>query len=86
LGLVELPIYGMPNGDRLVVPRVLARTHLIARNVVAVPDGYMVEAEEEGNVAEIDPDRAVLAEQSQRLTRNESRNISRLLAFQRTSL
>ena len=39
LGLVELPIYGMPNGDRLVVPRVLARTHLIARNVVMVPDG-----------------------------------------------
>ena len=66
LGLVELPIYGMPNGDRLVVPRVLARTHLIARNVVAVPDGYMVEAEDEGNVAEIDPDRAVHAEQSQR--------------------
>jgi hypothetical protein len=66
LGLVELPIYGMPNGDRLVVPRVLARTHLIARNVVAVPDGYMVEAEDEENVAEIDPDRAALAEQSQR--------------------
>jgi hypothetical protein len=66
LGLVELPIYGMPNGDRLVVPRVLARTHLIARNVVAVPDGYMVEAEDGGSVAEIDPDRAVPAEQSQR--------------------
>jgi hypothetical protein len=66
LGLVELPIYGMPNGDRLVAPRVLTRTHLIARNVVAVPDGYMVEAEDGGNVAEIDPDRAALAEQSQR--------------------
>ena len=66
LGLVELPIYCMPNGDRLVVPRVLARTHLIERNVVAVPDGYMVEAEDGGSVAEIDPDRAVLAEQSQR--------------------
>jgi hypothetical protein len=66
LGLVELPIYAMPNGDRLVVPRVLARTHLIARNVVAVPAGYMVEAEDEGDVAEINPDRAALAEQSQR--------------------
>ena len=66
LGLVELPIYALPNGDRLVVPRVLARTHLIARNVVAVPDGYMVEPEDEGNVAGINPDRAVLAEQSQR--------------------
>jgi hypothetical protein len=66
LGLVELPIYGMPNGDRLVAPRVLARTHLIARNVVAVPDGYVVEAEDGGSGAEIDPDRAVLAEQSHR--------------------
>jgi hypothetical protein len=66
LGLVELPIYGMPNGDRLVAPRVLARTHLIARNVVAVPDGYMVEAEDGGSIAEIDPERSELAEQSQR--------------------
>lgn len=66
LGLVELPIYGMPNGDRLVVPRVLARTHLIARNVVAVPDGYMVEAEDGGSIAETDPERSELAEQSQR--------------------
>src|SRR6202043_1333726 len=40
LGLVELPIYFMPNGDRLVVPRVLARTTIVTRNVVAVPDGY----------------------------------------------
>src|SRR3954471_18415317 len=35
LGLVELPIYVMPNGDRLVAPRVLARTTTIARTVVA---------------------------------------------------
>ena len=66
LGLVELPIYVMPNGDRLVVPRVVARTHLIARNVVAVPDGYMVEADDGESVAEIDPDRAALGDQSQR--------------------
>ena len=37
LGLVEMPIYEMPNGDRLVAPRVLARTVLVTRNVVAVP-------------------------------------------------
>ena len=66
LGMVELPIYLIPNGDRLVAPRVLARTVLVTRNVVAVPDGYMVEAEDEGDVGEIDPDRAALAEQSQR--------------------
>ena len=43
LGLVELPIYFMPNGDRLVAPRVLARTTIVTRNVVALPDGYVVE-------------------------------------------
>jgi hypothetical protein len=67
LGLVELPIYVMPNGDRLVAPRVLARTALITRNVVAVPDGYALdEVEDATSVAEIDPDRTELAEQSKR--------------------
>jgi hypothetical protein len=47
LGLVEMPIYNMPNGDRLVAPRVLARTVLVTRNVVAAPDGYTVEPTEE---------------------------------------
>jgi hypothetical protein len=65
LGLVELPIYVMPNGDRLVAPRVLARTALVIRNVVAVPDGYAVdEVEDPTSVAEIDPERTKLAEQS----------------------
>ena len=70
LGLVELPIYVMPNGDRLVTPRVLARTALVTRNVVAVPDGYSVdEAEDPTGVAEIDPDRTALGDQSQRFWR-----------------
>ena len=47
LGLVEMPIYGMPNGDRLA-PRVLARTALVTRNVVgALPDGYTLDPAEE---------------------------------------
>jgi hypothetical protein len=46
LGLVELPIYLMPNGDRLVAPRVLARTTIVTRNVVAVPDGYALQEAE----------------------------------------
>src|SRR5260370_7716919 len=57
----------MPNRDRLVAPRVLARTALITRNVVAVPDGYSVdEAEDPTSVAEIDPERTALGDQSQR--------------------
>ena len=67
LGLVELPIYVMPNGDRLVAPRVLARTALVTRNVVAVPDGYAVdETEDPTGGAEIDPERTALGDQSQR--------------------
>jgi hypothetical protein len=54
LGLVDLPIYVMPNGDRLVAPRVLARTTLITRHVVAVPGGY--EVDEAEGVGEIDPE------------------------------
>ena len=71
LGLVEMPIYAMPNGDRgdrLVAPRVLARTAVVTRNVVAVPEGYTIEeAEDPAIVAEIDPERTALGDQSQRL-------------------
>jgi hypothetical protein len=42
LGLVELPIFVAPSGERLVVPRVLARTHQITRTVVAAPEGMSV--------------------------------------------
>jgi hypothetical protein len=67
LGLVELPIYNMPNGDRLVVPRVLARTTIITRNVVALPDGYIVEqAEDAASAVEIDPDRKMIGDAQQR--------------------
>jgi hypothetical protein len=61
LGLVELPIYVTPNGDRLVAPRVLARTALVTRNFVAVPDGYSVD-EDPASVAEIDPERTALGD------------------------
>jgi hypothetical protein len=45
LGLVELPIYRLPDGSRLVVPRILARTHVITRTVVALPDGMALQAD-----------------------------------------
>jgi hypothetical protein len=67
LGLVELPIYMMPNGDRLVAPRVLARTTIVTRNVVALPDGYAIEeAEDPTNVEESDPERSALGDEQQR--------------------
>lgn len=42
LGLVELPIFVMPNGERLVAPRVLARTEMVVRTVIAAPEGMQV--------------------------------------------
>lgn len=56
LGLVELPIFEAPNGDRIVMPRILARTHVIRREVVAIPDGYrLVDQEAQGDSPEPDP-------------------------------
>lgn len=54
LGLVELPIFVMPNGDRLVAPRVLARTETLIRTVVAVPEGMVVldDAQSSDTIAE----------------------------------
>jgi hypothetical protein len=43
LGLVEMPIYSAPDGGRIIVPRVLARTQTIVRTVVAVPEGHIVQ-------------------------------------------
>ena len=53
LGLIELPIYQMPHGGRIVVPRVLARTTLITREVVAIPEGYVIR---DGGSSDSDPD------------------------------
>ena len=52
LGLIEMPIYAMPNGGRLVTPRVLARTTLIAREVVAMPPGMMLRSDAPIDAAE----------------------------------
>ena len=66
LGLVELPIYIMPDGGRLVAPRILARTTLISRTVVALPDGYVLqESEDIPMTGEVDPDRSALADEQQ---------------------
>lgn len=66
-GLVELPFYQMPNGDRLVVPRVLAKTELITRTVVAIPAGHTVEeAAEADSAVEFDPETRALGDDRQK--------------------
>jgi hypothetical protein len=57
-GLVEMPLYRLPDGRSIVVPRILARTELIRREVVAVPEGYTIAGEEAGHdsQASVDPE------------------------------
>ncbi|MDP1598726.1 hypothetical protein [Phenylobacterium sp.] len=64
-GLVEMPIYALPDGSQLVAPRVLAHTHVITRNVVALPDGHTLLAEDAETVAEIDSETAALGDARQ---------------------
>lgn len=47
-GLVEMPVYAASDGSRLVVPRVLARTHSIVRTVVAAPEGFSLASADDG--------------------------------------
>lgn len=57
-GLVELPIYLMPDGKRLVSPRIVARTAVINRSVIAVPEGYKIDepsSDEEMPAEDMDP-------------------------------
>lgn len=61
LGLVEMPLHAMPDGAKLVVPRVLARTTLIAREVVAVPDGHVLR-----NEGEVDREEVAVEDSSRR--------------------
>jgi hypothetical protein len=51
LGLVELPIFVLPDGSRVVVPRVLARTQSLIRTVVSVPEGLRVVDDQEAAAA-----------------------------------
>jgi len=72
LGLVELPIYTVPDGCRLVVPRILARTSIVTRTVMALPDGYIIGETQQGATVpseEAGPDGPALAEEQQQFWR-----------------
>ncbi|PZQ81620.1 MAG: hypothetical protein DI549_13545 [Ancylobacter novellus] len=70
-GLVELPIFVLPDGARLVTPRVLARTVNIVRQVVAVPEGMAIAdiVADDGNAETADPDLSELAAKRQHFWR-----------------
>ena len=63
LGLVELPIFTLSDGAKLVAPRVLARTVTITREVVAAPEGYVVIP---GDAAEAEADAELTPEDASR--------------------
>jgi hypothetical protein len=66
LGLVELTIFSLPDGGRLVAPRVLAHTHTVTRTVVATPEGFGVQAEDQAATErEVDPETATLGDARQ---------------------
>ncbi|WP_340587308.1 hypothetical protein [Erythrobacter alti] len=52
MGLIEMPVFIMPDNSRLVTPRVLARTTIINRNVVSLPDGMAIEDEDSAETTE----------------------------------
>lgn len=66
-GLVELPIFVLPDGARLVTPRVLARTVNVVRQVVAVPEGMAITdiVADDGEAETADPDLSELAAKRQ---------------------
>jgi hypothetical protein len=58
LGLVELPLYSLPNGQRIIIPRILAKTLVVRREVVGVPEGYALVEEgtdQEPSATSVDP-------------------------------
>lgn len=55
LGMVELPVYTLPDGARLVAPRIVARTAVEIRRVVELPQG-MILAEDGDSDDPEDPD------------------------------
>ncbi|HEX8166272.1 MAG TPA: hypothetical protein VF601_10860 [Beijerinckiaceae bacterium] len=55
LGLVEMPVYRLADGAQIVVPRVLAKTQTLVRNVIEVPEGFVLsETEDDATVDSIE--------------------------------
>lgn len=70
LGLVEMPIYAMPDGSRLVAPRVLARTLVLTRTVLELPQGMTVrDGADDATDKEIYPGQEELLETRERFWR-----------------
>jgi hypothetical protein len=66
-GLIEFPIFQMPDGRLLVTPRVLARTSIFIRTVIALPEGHGLREERpESAGPDADDDSGALAGEQQK--------------------
>lgn len=65
LGLVELPVFALPEGDRLIIPRILARTTVQVREVVQLPEGMGIERPRDAASDGPDPETVALGDDRQ---------------------
>lgn len=70
-GLVEMPIFALPDGAQLAIPRVLARMGVEVRKVVELPDGLIVDYAGEDEESIDDGDHS--ARRVRHLARREAR-------------
>ena len=63
LGLVELPMFSLPNGERLVTPRVLARTAVEVRHVIDLPESVTLAEATQGRENGSDPEMNALGDE-----------------------
>jgi len=64
-GLVELPMFELPDGGRIVVPRVLARTAVDVRRVIELPPGLKMDEGESNEGSGPDPETVALGDARQ---------------------
>lgn len=64
-GLVEMPVFELPNGARLATPRVIARTAINVREVVKLPDGYGLKADGSSDGGGIDAETQAMGDDRQ---------------------
>jgi hypothetical protein len=64
-GLVEMPVFELPNGARLATPRIIARTAINVREVVKLPDGYGLKADGSSDGGGIDAETQAMGDDRQ---------------------
>ena len=69
-GLVEMPVFELPNGARLATPRIIARTAVNVREVIQLPEGYRLKLDGSDNDQSADPETQAVGEDRQAFWRS----------------